>query len=655
MKEDRICQMLDMLRETDAWVPASVISRRLGTSERTIRTYIRDINRRGLANVESSHFGYRLITAQPAEEADRAPGDGDGNRRVSLPTPGQRVAWVLARLVNASGPVSVFDLADEMRVSESTVQNTVMPKLRRLLSRFGLKLNVHDFSLGISGNEADLRHLIGHVAMQGGNGYFSSPQSLEAMFPSYDVRAMLERLTSICQESGLFLNNYALSNLLMHLVVILIRLQSPNALSSPPAPHTPTIHTAQIVENLVHADAIKRCADEIMAYSLESFDVRIGAEDYRQIVALLTLSTEAYSYDELTRDRLVRLVGTDFFGIYLDMIQKLRERYDLAEFDEPFLLQFALHVHNAYQRAVYGASCPNPIASQLKQDYAAVYDMGVYFAHLARHSLNINFSDDEIGFLAFHLGAYLEQHKKDITTASCIVVFEHYHDYAADFLQALEDKTRGELCVIGVLNATEYLASPPPCDIVITTIGFPHQNPHTVLVSPLLSARNVRKIRDELDDIGHERRAREARTHLQEVLSPRLYLRNLPVESAEDCIRQLGKLCEEEGVATPELIEDVLTREHMSNTSFTEILAVPHPITVSAQRSFACVLHNDEPIPWNDQHKVNFVIMIGMAKGDTRYFQDILDLIIDLFLSPEKSRGVLRTDTFEEFIAVLTT
>jgi mannitol/fructose-specific phosphotransferase system IIA component (Ntr-type) len=93
----------------------------------------------------------------------------------------------------------------------------------------------------------------------------------------------------------------------------------------------------------------------------------------------------------------------------------------------------------------------------------------------------------------------------------------------------------------------------------------------------------------------------------------------------------------------------------MSNTSFTEILAVPHPITVSAQRSFACVLHNDEPIPWNDQHKVNFVIMIGMAKGDTRYFQDILDLIIDLFLSPEKSRGVLRTDTFEEFIAVLTT
>ncbi len=649
MKEDRIGRLLDMLRDADSWVPASAISRRLGTSERTVRTYVKDINRRGLASIDSSRLGYRLAERKKFSDAVHS---DSASTNTKLPTPGQRVAYVLARLVNAPEPVSIFDLADEMGVSESTVQNTVMPKLRRLLARFDLELDVHDFSLELTGNEVDLRHLIGHAAMQGGNGYFSSPEILEAMFPNYDVQSMLEQLTSICQQSGLFLNNYALSNLLMHLAVIMIRLQSPNTLT---ATLTSTMRTAQIVENLTHADAIQRCADEIQAYASRAFGVHIGKEDYRQIIVLLALSTETYSYDELSRDRLVRLVGAGFFEKYIGMVQSLRDQYDLVEFDETFLLQFALHVHNAYQRTIYGASCPNPIANQLKQDYAAVYDMGVYFAHLVRLELGISFSDDEIGFLAFHLGAYIEQHKKNEEAASCIVIFERYHDYASNFLQTLEEKTHGELSVIGVLNAQEYLAAQPSCDLVITTIGFPRQHPHTVLVSPLLSARNVRKIRDELDEIAHEHRANEARTHLQEVMSPELYLRNLHVSSATDCIQRLGDHCIAEGVATPELIDDILTREHLSNTAFTDLLAVPHPITVSAQRSFACVLHNDEPIPWNGSRKVNFVVMIGMTKGDTPFFQDILDLVIDLFLSPEKSQAALRTDSYEEFVRILTT
>lgn len=65
------------------------------------------------------------------------------------------------------------------------------------------------------------------------------------------------------------------------------------------------------------------------------------------------------------------------------------------------------------------------------------------------------------------------------------------------------------------------------------------------------------------------------------------------------------------------------------------------------------VLHNDQPIPWGERH-VSYVIMIGLASSDTRYFQDVLDLCINMFLSPKKSVRLLQAHTYEQFIEVLT-
>ena len=57
------------------------------------------------------------------------------------------------------------------------------------------------------------------------------------------------------------------------------------------------------------------------------------------------------------------------------------------------------------------------------------------------------------------------------------------------------------------------------------------------------------------------------------------------------------------------------------------------------------------PIPWG-RHQVNFVLMIGIAEQDMKYFKDAFDLIIDLYSSVDKTIQILNTDTFDEFKAV---
>jgi lichenan operon transcriptional antiterminator len=644
VKADRISRLISTLEAAGSWVSAATLSKRIGTTERTVRNYVREANARGMAAIESSKYGYRIA---PRSESN---GSNSGKKQATQKSQLDRKFFIISRLMNAKEPLSLFDLADELSVSESTLANTTLPSLRKLLARFDISLEVSDFNISVSGSEENVRRLVGYTATHNRNAYFSSVQALKDMFPSYDVDQMLESLVEICQNSGLFLNNYAFNNLLMHLIVILVRLRSGNALVS----YSTNLHTSEIVRDLDHQEAIITCVDQIVSYAEKSFGVKPSKEDYRQIVALISLSADPYSNGKLTHARLISIVGEDFFNMVISAIEALRSRYRLEEFDEDFVFQFVLHLHNARQRIEYGVSCPNPIASQLKQDYAPVYDMSVFFVHQLSQELSLSFSEDEIGFVAYHLGAYLESHKGGNASTTCVVVFENYHDYADAFVARLKKALGDDVEITAILDANDYLETKPSADMLITTIGLPKLRPHTVLVSPLLSNRNVRKIRDEIDDIRKERRADSARTYLQKYLSPELYLRNTPVSGPEEAIRLLSSICLDKGYITSDFVDDVLLREQMSNTAFTDILAVPHAINKFALRSFVAVLHNDDPIPWGD-HSVNLVMLIGLSAQDVRYFQDVLDLIIDLFLSPEKSMEAVSSTSFEGLVAVITT
>lgn len=91
-----------------------------------------------------------------------------------------------------------------------------------------------------------------------------------------------------------------------------------------------------------------------------------------------------------------------------------------------------------------------------------------------------------------------------------------------------------------------------------------------------------------------------------------------------------------------------LVRESVSSTAFKECLAIPHAISQYAINSFICVIHNDIPIP-REKHHVNFVLMIGVAQSDMKYFKDAFDSIIDVYSSVDKTVKILETDTLIQF------
>lgn len=648
-KQNRINRMIDVLENSNSWVSSSMLAGLLGASERSIRNYVAEVNETGTRHIESSKEGYRLATAAPAAaSASASPCEGVNTLPANADS---RRDFTISRLVNACDGLSVFDIADELFISESTFQSSVMPQARALVRQFGLNVETHDYRMTLTGREADKRKLLGHIATHNSYGYFTSTKTLENMFPDFDVQATLSSLVAICQRSDLFINDYALSNLLVHLLVIIIRLTSNNELSEVDGP----IDADGLVAQLGQREQIVRCAQRIAAYFEKEFGCAIPRADFQQILLLLALSVERCDFDELNREKLSSIIDRDFVDMVLGILDECGKRYNLPRFiDEPMRLQLVLHMFNAYQRAVYHVSYPNPLAAQIKSEYAPVYDMAVYIAHRFSTAMDIEVGENEIAFIAFHIGAYFEKFSAPDGAITCTVIIEEYHDFARRLVDDLKAEFGDDISVVAVRSRDSYLADPPESDVVVTTVDVPVCGGSTkILIGPILTKQNVRKIRDRLCAIQERRRRLYAQGLLGHLLRPELFIRNIDAVDATSCIDRMGELLAAQELVTPEFIANVHLRENVSSTAFTDCLAIPHAISVYPKRSFIAVVHNDAPIPWG-RHDVRFVLLIGTAQEDMGLFRDVLDLIIEVFSSAVTTMRLMQTDTFEEFLAAFT-
>lgn len=636
MKKDKLNELLNVLKNSTTWISSASLSKMIGVSERTIRNYINEVNDAQPNMIESSKYGYRINNENLRE-----------SNHLSEETMDPRSNLVLSKLLSSQDGISVFDIAEELHVSESTVMNNVLPKIKALVKNFNIKIQTHDYQFYLSGKEQDKRKLVGHIATNNVYGYFTSTETLKKLFPSFDIDQVLHELYQICHESDLLLNNYALNNLLVHILIIIIRLESKNTLNT----SDDLIDVGKLIEHFGQKKEILDMANHIAQFFENTYNSAIPEKDFHQIVILIALSIEHYSFDDLDFDKLSNFIDQNFLDNIMFIAQEMITRYDIPKIDDDFLLQFTLHMYNVYQRATYHVSYPNPIANQIKKDYAPIYDMAVFFAHKFAVLYHIEINEDEIAFIAFHIGAYLERNKSMKDIVSCIVIVEDYHDFARKLVSDLESNFHDEMVILDVMSFNRFVMLKPKSDLLLTTIDTSVQHPHKVVINPILTKQNTLKVWNEIEEIQNLKKRAYAKVFLEHMLYPELFVRNISLNSVQEYIEYMGNLCIHQKFIQPDFIKDVLLRESVSSTAFTDCLAIPHAINQYAEHSFICVLHNDMPIPWG-RHQVNFVLMIGIAEQDMKYFKDAFDLIIDLYSSVDKTIQILNTDTFDEFKTV---
>ncbi|WP_173923582.1 transcription antiterminator [Agromyces sp. Marseille-P2726] len=598
-------RLVESLARGDGWTTASELAARLGVTPRTIRNYATRANADGTI-IESGPNGYRLDRA--AWAARRA-----SPRRST--SPAARTVRIIRSLIDAEEGLDVHEEAEALHVSDSTFEAD-LTRVRERLQGTGLALTRHGSRVTLRGPETARRRLLGALFREESSRGMVEIDTLRDAFPRVD--GFREALVAGLAETGYAPNEYGLNDVLLHIAIALDRVSADHPLGpTMPAPAAaPEPDRGPLAELLARLVA-------------EHFGTAIASADLAHLTRLLETRAATRTRDAAESDAaggtaspsapLVRRIVASASSAYL---------IDLD--DDDFIDRLALHVDNLVARASESSFSRNPLTSSIKAAYPLIYELAVYIAGELARTEDIGMNDDEIAYIAMHVGAFLDRRRSRGEVVRLAVSVPAYHDVHTTFAARVRSAVDDEVVVIEHGDGTDA----HDVDVVVAVVPPSSPVGRLIVVPPFPSEADLERIRVEVENVRRARRRARLATSLAGYIAPELFVRGLRGLDRDAAIRMLGDRMIAAGVIDRTYVDGALERERLSSTAFTEYLAVPHAMTMTARRTAIAIAVDEVPIDWGGS-PVNVVALIAFAESGRGEFQEIFDQFVETFSERE--------------------
>ena len=604
-------RLIDYLAQAETWVTAAELADILGVTTRSVRSYVTAVKSSALPVevIESSTSGYRLNRDNYAEFLKNA-----SNRDAERPR--DRQYHLVRRLGDASDGVDIHALAASFFVSESTVEADLR-KIKSSIIEADLTLTRRGSLVVLAGTEPNLRRLLSKMFRQEDSQGFLELESIQREFESSDLRSFKTALLELLDSHGYFVNEYGINHVLLHVAIAADR-------TSPTAP-------------LVSAEA-SEFTNDLAALITAHFAVHLAPDDINEIEVLLTtrVITRATGASDATDIDLEQLVTR-----VRHTVKRVGEEYLVDLNDDDFIMRLSLHVRNLIARAQDLSYSRNPMTRSIKTTYPMIYELAVFIAAEVQRDEGITIHDDEISYIALHVGSHLERQAKHEVRLTAALVCPNYHDLHVILRERIEAVLGDELQLRIVITRTDVDLAELSTDLVLTTIDLRSFADNVVLIQPFLTETDVDAIRRTIGRIRRLRRRRELTDELLRFFDPALFLRNFTAPSEEAMILALGNRMVAAGVIDESYITGAIERERMSSTAFTDTLAVPHAMTMNAHRTAISIVINETPMPWGE-NRVNVIALIAFSAAGRTTFQTVFDQFVTVFSDREYVQQLVR-------------
>lgn len=622
-------ELLEALTNAREWVDAGHLAKMFRVTPKTVYNHVRRINEaKGDTLIESSARGYRLRDGDLSGTA--TPHDNKGSRADAI----------LGRLLGPSTPVNMYDLADELHVADSTLQ-AELRRVRDEVSRFGIEIERKRDMISLSGSERDKRRLINHLITSQGSKGFAAFASSQLLNNTYESLSLVGLVSSILKDRGLVCNDYGINNIVLHLTVMIDRLRQGQTVDDePPQPGT-------------DAGSAWHASEEICAATSNMYGISTAKPEVYYLALTIALNTKDTEETEGLRESVTSYLSADEIERTREIVAALEQAYCLEPFDDTFETRLALHFHDLRKRAESGTYARNPLVARTKSAYPLVYDMSVFVANEFGKHYGLPVNEDEIAFLAFHIGGYFENNLLDTSRITCTLLYIGYHEMHLSAIDRINKVFGGEIAVTNVSSVSGCDLTEISSDLVLSPV--PVHVPHarvTLIVNPILTNEDLNAIRSALDSILSQKRSGRMREVIRQYLRPDLFRRNHYAASRADMIRDLASDCVEKGLCDQDFYEDVLRREDMSSTAVGNQVAIPHSLAAPTRVPFFSVVVNGKPMEWGDQ-RVSMVLLIGISKNSRSSFRVLFDDILAILSRPANIAVLLECTDYDDFVARL--
>lgn len=605
--------------------------------------------------------------------------------------PEKRRFIILSELLLSSEPVKIFYLADKLNVTENTVISD-LDKVEVFLKDYCLEL-VRKPGLGlyVKGDEKRIRNAIMNIFYQGldlkdvrelikkkitetssEKAHVNIADRLLGLVEEETIIRVEEVIRSMEKELGEKLTDDAYIGLLIHTILAISRLKSGD-----------TIKVSEEVLSNLRPTPEFEVAQKAGAKLGKEFGIKIPIDE----VAYITMHLRGA---KVSIERLPTEKGTylkyDVTGIVNRMLKKAAELTGI-EFnnDKDLYMGLLIHLKPAITRLELNMPIRNPLLEAIKKQYKDLFDLSQTILKVLEDEIGCEIPEEETGFVAMHLGAYLERKKSAKKERVHILVVCPSGLGTSRLLSSKLIKEVGEIEVVGhtaIEETEDFLAEHPGVDLVVSTINLGERSFDYIVVNPLLTGEDVMALKKRIGIVGIDDYNVDIKSQDQvnsygkkqtfdmvklkryieasEKLNRDFFLKEkITINNRDELLKYIARYVSGQDRARVEkLFEDIKRREDLMGTAIkSKNLALVHAKSESVDEVIAGVFRTKSPVAFTDaegnKELVDTVLMLLMGCDTPREHKEMLSQLSAMIVEAEDFIPMLRIGDEEEIKEVV--
>lgn len=657
MKEKEQNLLLQLFENQDHFTTSKELSEILSLSERTVRTYIHNlesiVKENGAEIIAKQGYGYKLQMIRPMQfemflNKHQIQHVGENEKKAELETSLDRQNYILNKMLIEDEHVFLEMLADTLYISRSTLTKD-MNVIKKMLEPYGLSIvSKPNYGTWIQGEENDKRCFIMNYFFKGSR--FNSIQEYmdhTNYFDDIPTESFILVILDECRKNHIKLSDVMIQNVLMHLTLSIKRIEKGLQLNT----FTLDTEFMNSIEYHTATNIIHRLEDD--------FKIQFPEEE----IAYLTLHLGAKNNHPLHEPNVV----IEKVEQQLDTIlNQMEEELGIFLTDDMLLKNCLMeHLRPMLIRVHQGIVLKNPLLNEIMSEHRDVFDDTKMYLSKMPCLEGCEVSDDEWAYLTLHFMAAIERLQERNKLQVLVICSTGYG--SAQLLKCRIEKEFSEhihvVTEMGyfemnekALQGIDLIISSVNLDSVIFGIPFLH-------VSVFLSDQDKAAIRKFIDDTLSKRK------HIEESYGKELSIKekkevfdtyihkeyfqvfqgDITFESIVSTLIKRLSYQEKESYIK-HMLDQIKLRENMGSIIFSETIAVPHPaIPVGRIASIAVGLVPDG-VAWSkDVPNIKIVFLLSPSYLGNQGVKTMTKAIIRLIDMPEVQKELLECPKFEEF------
>ncbi len=548
-------------------------------------------------------------------------------------TPEERVSHIIRRLLLSSGYLKLENLADEMYVSKSTVQND-LKQVKEQLGKYNIKLiSRPNHGLKVEGREIRLRFCMAETIFSK-NEAGGIPAESVLPLPRKELDRIHQIILNQIKRHQITMADISVNNLLIHIAIALKRIKNGNRV---------TLHQTEIRDLLDQKEYI--VANHIAKEIKHTFQTTFPKEEIAYIAIHLSgtkMLSKTYDQDQLVE----HIVDQEILQLVHIALEKIEEKMELdLKQDRELIMGLGLHLKPAINRYKFGMNIRNPMLEDIKKNYPLAFDAGVIAGMAIENKTGIRINENEIGYLALHFGVAMERKKSPSAPKRCLIVCASGLGTAQLIYYKIKNRFGKKLDVAGT---TEYYnlhqCNLRNVDFIVSSIPISKPLPVPVIeVNAIMGNHDLARIESLIIS-----KKEDASAYFREDL---LFL-GKHFSSKREVLTFMHEQLSEKGLVDPDFLEAIYEREKVAPTSFGNLVAVPHPITPKSSNTFLSVCTLKKPVLWQDK-PVQFVCILSVKKESQEDLESMYKLLGKIIENSAIVQSLLKATTCESFMDIL--